>query len=112
MVSKEVIDWYSWIWTTHRNEYFLVGDDGHYAIVRMNKNSWGSLIIENNEVYFGVCERMQQEGIPVITSQEWSRLNQLRRERYIEKESLGEEKYHKQSQWSKLRRFIASVLKR
>jgi hypothetical protein len=99
MVSRDVIDWYSWIWTTHRNEYFLVGsEESHCAIGYIKENTSGGLIIENDEVYLAVIERMQQEGIPVITTQEFLRLNELRRERFIEKQKMEKEKRKHQPQ--------------
>jgi hypothetical protein len=79
MVSEDSIAWYKWIWTTHASEYFLVKTDvsPYFLILHVTEGPphvCSSLVIEDDEMYEAVQQKMVDEGIPIIDLDEYDRL--------------------------------------
>jgi hypothetical protein len=68
---------FGYIWTTEKDDWWLFGEETHdgkdrYTIFHMPKQA--DLIIEDDECYFYVIERMKAAGNRRVTSQEYAAL--------------------------------------
>ena len=80
MVAEDSrLEEYKWIWTSHAEEFYLarLASSQEHVIVRISKGppiTSGCLIIEDNEIYAKVKQKMLEEGIKVIDLEEYNRL--------------------------------------
>lgn|GEM_PF-3174957 len=67
------MDTYSYIWTTEKDKWVLVESklSGEYSITYITPRSSGGLIIEDDEIYELVIQKMIEEGNRKMTFDEY-----------------------------------------
>jgi len=67
------VDTYSYIWTTEKDKWVLVESklSGEYSITYITPRSSGGLIIEDDEIYELVIQKMIEEGNRKMTFDEY-----------------------------------------
>jgi hypothetical protein len=79
IVNDEQLRFLEWMWTTNKNEFFLVEVAGRtdYLISRITPGPprvISSMIIEDDEVYRAVQEKLKSSGVRIITPEEMRKI--------------------------------------
>jgi hypothetical protein len=74
MSLEEDLKSYEWIWTTHFDEFMLLENGSRTLIVRGSEKNYAFMIIEDNEDYTAVKQKMRDVGVRIIDRDEFNRL--------------------------------------
>jgi hypothetical protein len=79
---------FEWIWTTHFDEFMLLENGSRTLIVRGGEKNYTFMVIEDDESYAAVKQKMRDAGIRIIDGDEFNRLRgrENRNPEVIEKE--------------------------